>query len=251
MIVIPMAGLSRRFTEAGYDRPKYMLPLAGRSVFAHAVSSFASYFATEPFLFIARDVAGTPAFVEAECATLGLRQARVALLDAPTAGQAETVELGLRQAGVAAGTPLTIFNIDTFRPGFRLPDAAWFALSSGYLEVFRGAGANWSYVRPRNGDEPGDEPVVLETAEKRPISDLCCTGLYHFAAAGDFHASLAAERAQPSATELYVAPLYNHLIAAGRVVHYQIVDEAEIVFCGVPAEYEMLLQAGRSPARAD
>ena len=29
MIVFPMAGLSSRFTKAGYDRPKWMLPLAG------------------------------------------------------------------------------------------------------------------------------------------------------------------------------------------------------------------------------
>lgn len=44
MIVIPMAGLSRRFAEAGYAQPKYMLPLPGGSVFAHAVGSFREYF---------------------------------------------------------------------------------------------------------------------------------------------------------------------------------------------------------------
>lgn len=236
MIVIPMAGMSRRFTEAGYDRPKYMLPLTGRSVFAHAIGSFSAYFDSLPFLFIARDVAGTKAFIEAECATLGLREPQVQILQAPTAGQAETVELGLSQADIDGSAPLTIFNIDTFRPGFRLPDDPWFATSAGYLEVFRGSGANWSYVRPASGDEP----VALETTEKRPISDLCCTGLYHFAATADFHDALAAERAQPSATELYVAPLYNHLIGAGHAIHYKIIEEAEIVFCGVPAEYEAL-----------
>jgi hypothetical protein len=236
MIVIPMAGMSRRFTEAGYDRPKYMLPLAGRSVFAHAIGSFSAYFDSLPFLFIARDLAETHAFIETECAALGLREPHVQILQAPTAGQAETVELGLSQAGISGTTPLTIFNIDTFRPGFRLPNDPWFAASTGYLEVFRGSGANWSYVRPQKGDEP----VALETAEKRPISDLCCTGLYHFAAAADFHDSLAAERAQPSSTELYVAPLYNHLIRAGQAIHYKLVEETDIVFCGVPAEYEAL-----------
>ena len=53
-----MAGLSRRFTEAGFDRPKYMLRAHGRSVFAHAVGSFAAHFGTLPFLFILRDVQG-------------------------------------------------------------------------------------------------------------------------------------------------------------------------------------------------
>ena len=132
-----MAGLSRRFSEAGYDRPKYMLPAHGKSVFAHSVSSFGLYFKIDPFLFIVRDVADTPAFVRSECAALGIVNARIVILDAPTSGQAETVALGLHQASVSDATPVTIFNIDTFRPGFR---HATFdgAKPDGYLEVFRG-----------------------------------------------------------------------------------------------------------------
>ena len=236
-IVIPMAGLSRRFSEAGYTLPKYMLDLHGRSVFAHAVGSFAAYFETAPFLFVARDVGATPDFIAAECATLGIANAHVHLLDAPTAGQAETVELGV--ADLPADAAITVFNIDTFRPGFRYPD---FPDSAGYLEVFRGSGANWSYVRPA----PGPEPLVLETAEKRPISNLCCTGLYHFAKAGQFRDALAKERVKPSAAELYVAPLFNDLIATGLRVHHQVVDAKDVVFCGVPAEYEALRSATRA-----
>lgn len=235
MIVIPMAGQSRRFADAGYALPKYMLPLNGATVFDHAVNSFRGLFDDTPFLFIGRDVAGTGEFVRLSCQALGVRDASVIMLDAPTAGQAETVELGLREARVADAAPITIFNIDTFRPGFRYPTEAWGA-SDGYLEVFHGAGANWSYVRPSE-TEPG---LAVETAEKRPISDLCCTGLYHFAEAGAFRSALAAERDRPAAPELYVAPLYNHLIAAGRRVHYRLIEPTQIVFCGVPYEYEAL-----------
>jgi hypothetical protein len=236
MIVIPMAGASRRFTEAGYTRPKYELPLGGRSVFAHAVGSFEAYFADLPFLFVVGPTPGAAAFVADGCAELGIARATVVTLTAPTAGQAETVEWGLADQGVAEAEPLTIFNIDTFRPGFRLPTAAWTDGSDGWLEVFKGAGANWSYVRP--GDGP--EPRVLETAEKKPISDLCCTGLYHFAHAADFTRALALERAAPSMNELYVAPLYNHLIAEGRAIHYRLVGSSEVVFCGTPREYREL-----------
>nr|WP_294508121.1 glycosyltransferase family 2 protein [uncultured Rhodopila sp.] len=240
MIVIPMAGLSRRFTEAGYTLPKYMLPLHGRTVFAHAVGSFDALFATTPFLFIARDIADTGNFLRRECAALGIADARVAILARETAGQAETVSLGLDHAGVPDAEPLTIFNIDTFRAGFRFPEAAWFAGSDGYLEVFRGSGANWSYVGPAAG---ADEPLVARTTEKQPISELCCDGLYHFARTDDFRAALARERATPSLNELYVAPLYNHLIAAGRRIHFDVVPAASITFCGVPAEYEAALAA--------
>jgi hypothetical protein len=242
MIVIPMAGLSSRFSAAGYGRPKFMLPLGGKTVFDHAVSSFQAYFATLPFLFIARGDADVEDFVKQSCATLGIADARVQMLRDPTAGQAETVEVGLWAAAVAADTPLTIFNIDTFRPGFRFPENCWVGPSDGYLEVFKGSGSNWSYVRPTSDQSRR----VLETAEKRPISDLCCTGLYHFASAADFQMSLASERLHPSTAELYVAPLYNHLIGVGRVVHYQVIPMSEIVFCGVPSEYEALLDAGKA-----
>lgn len=236
MIVIPMAGASRRFLEAGYAEPKHRLLLGGESVFAHAVGSFAAEFARTPFRFVVAD--GAQAFVQAECERLGVARFEIHVLAAPTAGQAETVALGV--ADVADDQPLTIFNIDTFRPGFAFPDTGFDALD-GWLEVFRGEGANWSYVRP----DPGAEgAMVAETAEKRPISDLCCTGLYHFARAGDFRAALAAERAAPQASELYVAPLYNHLIAKGARIGYSLIDAADVIFCGVPAEYEAL-RAGR------
>jgi hypothetical protein len=236
MIVIPMAGLSRRFSDAGYSVPKFMLTLDGRSVFAHAVASFKRYFLTAPFLFIARGEAATEAFIREECASLGVADIAVVLLDAPTAGQAETVELGVARAAIPDSRPLTIFNIDTFRPDFASPDLSQWGHSDGYLEVFRGSGSNWSYVGPSGGEEP----LAVATTEKVPISDLCCTGLYHFARAGDFRESLAAERAAPSTSELYVAPLYNHLIRRGRRIHYTVVPRSAVIFCGVPAEYEAL-----------
>jgi hypothetical protein len=217
MIVIPMAGASRRFTEAGYARPKYELPLNGRPVFDHAVQSFRAQFDREAFLFVVLGEAAE-AYVAAACARLGLADVRIARLNAPTAGQAQTVALGLAAAAVSPVEPLTIFNIDTFRPGYvPLTDDL-----DGWLEVFRGAGANWSYVRPG------------------PNSDLCCNGLYHFARAADFLWALEQERAAPTMPELYVAPLYNPLIRAGRRIGYRLIQREDVVFCGTPEEYRAI-----------
>jgi hypothetical protein len=233
MIVIPMAGESRRFLAAGYDRPKYMLPLEGRPLFDWTILSFQTLFAAEPFLFIARDVHGTAAFIRDRLNALGLPRAEVVLLQAPTAGQAETVEQGLAAAAVADDMPLAIFNIDTIRPGIAetaLPG------TEGWLEVFRSTGDNWSFVDP---EAPGS-PFVRRCTEKQRISDLCCTGLYAFAAARHFHEALAAERAAPSSHELFVAPLYNHLIARGQRIAWREVPAERVILAGVPAEYEAL-----------
>ena len=54
MIVIPMLGKSSRFTNAGYNLPKYMLPVKDKSVFCWSMSSFENYFTTEEFLFLVK-----------------------------------------------------------------------------------------------------------------------------------------------------------------------------------------------------
>lgn len=239
MIVIPMAGLSRRFREAGYDRPKYMLDLHGRSLFAHAVGSFEAYFARESFLFIAREEQGTAAFITEQVAQLGIADARTTMLARPTLGQADTVRLGLQQAGIGGATPLTIFNIDTFRPGFRYPDAPWMQGADGYLEVMPGSDPGFSFVLP------GEDGRVIATAEKQVISNWASTGLYWFRRANDFQDTM--ERDEGSARahgELYVAPLYNALIARGLDIRFEAVVATNVIFCGVPAQYEALLREG-------
>jgi hypothetical protein len=236
LIIIPMAGLSSRFTAAGYQQPKYMLEAHGRTLFDHAVLSFAAYFRSVPFLFIARDIENTSGFISERTSALGILDSQVVLLDEPTRGQGETVALGIARAEVDMSTPLTIFNIDTFRLGFRFPD--WVDDCDGYLETFVGEGPNWSFVRPVS---PGSDHVA-ETTEKVPISNFCCTGLYHFARAKLFQEAYSVDsrlgRDELQGGELYVAPLYNRLIAAGRDVRFTVVPSDDIIFCGVPAEYD-------------
>jgi hypothetical protein len=239
-LVFPMAGLSERFTRAGFTVPKYMLEAHGRTLFRHAVEGFVEAAGDRRFLFIARDVADTPAFIAAECRAMGIRDVSVHVLAAPTRGQAETVAIGL-DGRAAPGDSLIVFNIDTFRPHWRPPTGFDLDRVDGYLEVFVGAGKNWSFVAPR---DPAAH-TVARTTEKDPISDLCCTGLYHFGTTGDFlDAYRAAEAGGPaawSAGELYVAPLYNRLIAAGRDIRYEVIRRDQVIFCGTPDEYRDVL----------
>ena len=232
-----MAGLSSRFTQAGYVLPKYMLYVKNRSLFNLAVSSFEKYFDSCRFVFVARDVFDTGTFIEKECELMGIKDFEVVILPAPTQGQAETVLLGLNGANVPAEEPILIFNIDTFRPGFTFPDHIdrW----DGYLEVFVGSGKNWSYART----ESDDSTRVVETAEKQEISRYCSTGLYYFGNAGLFKQAYELNQSHPlnGKMELYVAPLYNHLIARSCEIHIDVIARENVIFSGVPQEYEQIL----------
>lgn len=234
MIVIPMAGASRRFIEAGYDRPKYMLELRGRPLFDWAVASFAGSFETEDFLFIVRDISGTPEFVARRVEALGLLSVRTVVLDSPTAGQAETVELGIDKAAISNQAALAIFNIDTIRPGL---DPSGLPGMEGWLEVFRSPGDDWSFIELN----PRDPARVARTSEKQRISNLCCTGLYQFERAELFREALEEERAAPSSHELFAAPIYNHLIAHGHPIGWRETPADQVILSGVPEEYEALI----------
>jgi dTDP-glucose pyrophosphorylase len=72
------------------------------------------------------------------------------------------------------------------------------------------------------------------------ISNLASTGLYYFRRADLFRSALDEARRAPSGPELYVAPLYNHLIAQGASIHYHLIGADQVIFCGTPAQYEAL-----------
>jgi hypothetical protein len=247
MIVIPMAGRSSRFFKVGFSQPKYMLALGprhgGATVFRLCIDSFKAYFTSETFVFVHLDEPGVRAFLDHELAAAGIaaQSCRFVALPGATSGQAETVALGLEQAGMPGDDPLIIFNIDTIRPGYRKPAFLADPDVTGYLEVVRAAGDHWSFAL---ADASGR---VVEVAEKRRISDLCSTGLYHFRRAQDFmsafRATLSMAASDLSGGERYVAPLYNSLIRDGADIRFDLITMDQVQFSGTPDEYHTLLRS--------
>jgi hypothetical protein len=232
MIVIPMLGKSSRFFEAGYSLPKYQLPLGGETVFAKTMRTFEKQFSSVHFLFLIRADHDSLAFVTKEIIRLGIKDFRVIEFHRETRGQAESVAEGI--VDYDSKLPLIIFNIDTIRMNFEMPQQRDFG--DGFLEVFQAEGTGWSFV------EPGSNNKVVRTTEKKRISSLCSNGLYGFAKSNDFR--LAFQDYIDSGAhvdgEIYIAPLYNYLIKRGANIKYRIVDEKFIKHCGVPNDYEFL-----------
>lgn len=238
MFVIPMAGLSSRFFKAGYTIPKYQLDMNGKTVFQRSLDSFSAYYDTDTFVIILRDVYETKAFVENELKKMGVKDYHIVVLNEETAGQAETVYLGVKDIPNIDNEPMYIFNIDTFRYNFKKPNIA--EKCDGYLEVFQGEGEHWSFV------EAGDGDKVIRTTEKERISDLCSDGLYYFKNTSEFKALFKVVKAKNLTTkgELYIAPMYNLMIAEGKDIRYVLIKDNEIDFCGTPDEYEALKASG-------
>ncbi|EDO6740988.1 capsular biosynthesis protein [Campylobacter coli] len=235
-IIFPMAGLSSRFAKVGYNLPKYMLKLQNKSVFYNAVLGFKKYFDNCSFLFIYRDIKNTKEFIENECQKLGINTKICIELQNETLGQAHTVMLGLEKANIQDVEEILIFNIDTFRFNFVLPDFLKNNEIDGYLEVFEADGEQWSFVLP------GENNRVLKTTEKDRISNLCSSGLYYFKKSKDFKEVFCHIKNNNLLVknEFYIAPMYNYLIDQKKDIRYCKINAKDIIFCGTPKEYERL-----------
>lgn len=252
MIVFPMLGLSKRFSDVGHVVPKYMLEVCGKSILAHIVENFVVLDRQQRFLFIHNQDAFIENFIRRETARVGLVPGSLELfsISETTAGQADTVLRGLNGVGAPDASPLWIFNIDTIRLAEPLPTEKQLAGIEGYLKVFEGQGEHWSFALPEDADELRSAGFAraLEVAEKRRISSFCSNGLYFFRSVGLFR-----KYAQASITNLlpgeeaYVAPLYRHMISDGLSIGCGLIDIRKLHFAGTPAEYDALLAQGCPP----
>jgi hypothetical protein len=235
-IVITMAGKSQRFFDAGYQLPKFMLEINDESVFELSLISFKRYFSTNEFLFISRNFFDVDSFIIEKCNKLGIINFKIVQLEYPTQGQADTVYIGLNKLHINVNHPILIFNIDTFRPNYSFPEDI--LSHDGYLEVFNGSGNNWSYIKPLSNSST----LVVETAEKVQISELCSTGLYYFSKISLFNdAFINYYNLQNELSEKYIAPIYNYLISEGYKIHFNLISRKSVIFCGTPDEYRNLL----------
>ena len=232
--VIPMAGLGSRFAKAGFELPKPLIPVQGEAMYRWAVSSLDLDRCTR-LVFVLRRTEWSDRLERDIMQAFAAHHPRVLTIDHLTRGQAETVHLTKHL--VDLDRPVLVHNSDT---AFTSRPSAWtFGDDDGVLLTFDSDEARWSYART---DDAGQVDLV---AEKVVISRHASTGTYYFKDGRDLYERL--ERlvaAPPGETELYLAPLYNDLIAEGRRVTVRRITE-NLCF-GTPAdlaEAERLVRA--------
>jgi dTDP-glucose pyrophosphorylase len=228
-IVMPMAGRGSRFAKLGISTPKPLILVRGKPMYAWATEGLPLSSARRLiFICLAEHLADRA--LEADILSRYARfHPAIIGLNEVTQGQACTV-LMAREL-IDNDEPLLIFNADT-----HCPTTIGEALKSfgpgidGALDVFRARGDKWSFARINAEDR------VLETAEKRRISDWATTGLYYFRRGRDFvhHATAMIEAQERSSNEFYIAPVYNRLIAAGADIRANKVDRVWVL--GTPED---------------
>ncbi|MES2933331.1 MAG: glycosyltransferase family 2 protein [Pseudomonadota bacterium] len=228
--IITMAGMGSRFRKAGFDCPKYMIEVCGKTLFEWSLVGLQDLAAADDrFVFIARKEDQAFDFISHKTSAMGLRNVQLIELDAPTDGQATTAILAME--AIAPQHPIAIFNIDTGLVAGALQRQD--AVGDGWIPCFRAAGDAWSFCRV---DATGG---VVEVREKVRISDFATIGLYWFRSAqlySDAYARYYSVAGREEKGERYVAPLYNQIINDGGSVSLSEVGMSDVIALGTPEE---------------
>lgn len=231
--IIPMAGHGKRFKEAGYKIPKYLIEVKGKKLLQYSLDSLPLELATN-LIFIALKEHQEEFNIKNEISEiLQSENFKLILLDDVTDGQAQTVLAAKNKIDLTKD--LVIYNIDTYFESKTLKSALLDKKlkKDGILGAFKSIGSNWSFAKI---DTKG---IVIETAEKIPISNNALTGFYHFTNAKDFIevAEYFVSKKEKYKNEYYVAPMYNRLIQQGKSFILDFVDD--FIALGTPEEVKI------------
>lgn len=232
-LVMPMAGRGSRFARDGVAIPKPLIELAGKPFFWWAVESLRRRVPLRELLFVVLREHVEDHAID-DVIARHYRDARIVVVDRPTAGAAETAALGV--AALSKDGPFAINDCDHAFRATGLPAlvSAMRDGTAGALLGFRSTSPAYSYVELAVAD-----PVqVRRTVEKEVVSPFAIAGCYLFAGQALFTHSLADYRKECPYDELFVSGLFNLFCSSGRYVAFRELDEHRSF--GTPDELAVL-----------
>lgn len=237
-IVIPMAGLGLRFADAGYGVPKPLIPVHGKPMIQVVVENLTPA-TPHRFIFICQnDHIRRYGLVELlQNLSPG---ADVIGIDGVTEGQVCTV-LKARHL-IDGDAPLMTANADQYID-IDINDYLSFMAGGQYdglIMTMASDDPKWSYART---DAAGR---VVETAEKRVISDQATVGIFNFLRGADLVAAadrMIADNVRVNG-EFYTCPCYNYLLSSrpAKIGVYNIGREYDGMYgLGTPHDLDFFL----------
>lgn len=240
-VVIPMAGLGQRFTDAGYIIPKFMLDVDGVPMIQKVV--WGCNMGGKYIYIVRKDQSEKYNLKELLPTLTPPLEVVVIEVDEVTRGAAESVLLAKEH--INNDDLLVICDSDgivNWDPIKFLVDVGEGRHLDGAIATFNGEGDRWSYVEL---DESG---AAVRVAEKEQISDKACAGVYYWRYGSDFVSYAEAMIANEETVngEYYVAPVYNYAIEDGKSVGTYDVDSFTCL--GTPQDYEKHTQGDSKQA---
>jgi len=207
-LLLLMAGPSDKYREAGHAYPKNLVEVEGRPIIQHVMENVAPLIGAKDRLTLVLNREEIQRFHTDNVARLLAPTVQICEAPGKTAGAACSALLAIDK--IDNDDPLVICNGDQVIAA-NLPaavsDFKKRQLDGGII-VFEDVHPRWSFVKCNA------EGLVVEAAEKRPISRMATAGFYYFKHGHDF--VKAAERMILKDSHVdgafFVCPAYNELL---------------------------------------
>lgn len=233
-VLVLMAGPTDAFRDAGFPYPKNLVELDGAPLVQRVLEGLDVLSQKDVRLICC--VRADEDTLHHTGAVVRLLHPNAAVLNVPsqTGGAAATALLAIGE--IDNDAPLLIVNGDQILKNGVARHIADFTKRKldGGIVVFESVHPRWSYVLLN------DEGRAVETAEKRPISNLATAGAYYFKTGRQFVASTQAMIRKDARVNgvFYVCPAYNELILSGGNVGVSKIAKGDYVSLATPADVE-------------
>lgn len=236
-IVIPMAGEGARFKERGYTFPKPLIEINSKPMIQIVIENVTPK-VEHRFTFICRKEHYDKYSLQ-DLLNLIASKCNIVTIDHLTEGAACTVLLASEYFNNE--DELIVANSDQYIEA----DINDFIIDShkrnldGNIMTFQASHPKWSYAKL---DEDG---LVMEVAEKRPISNHATVGIYYYRQGKMFFDAAATmiEKNIRVNNEFYVCPVYNEMILSGLRIGIYEIDSSKMYGMGTPEDLEKFEKA--------
>jgi HAD superfamily hydrolase (TIGR01509 family) len=210
-VLIPMAGLGSRFADAGYSFPKPLVEVDGKPMIQSVVESLgikAKYtYIVQQEHYEKYNLGYLLNLITPDC--------NIIQVNGITEGAASTCLLAKEY--IDNDSPLIMANSDQivdwnsrqFIYDLMIKNA------DGGIATFKSTHPKWSYAKV---DRDG---LVLEVAEKKPISNIATVGIYYWKNGSDFvkYSNQMIKKDIRVNNEFYTCPVFNEAIADGKMIY--------------------------------
>jgi NDP-sugar pyrophosphorylase family protein len=234
-ILILMSGSSRTFLEAGYLYPKNLVEVAGVPLVQKVLEKLIppQGIKSQNICILQRDE--NIKFHTGSIIKLVDPNAVIVELKSETSGAACSALLAVEL--INNDEPLIIVNGDQlldFDVFFAVADFEKRKLDGGIL-TFEDLHPRWSFVKC---DKEG---LVVETAEKRPISKLATAGFYYFAQGRDFVCAAMSMIIKGGDVNglFYICPVFNELVLRQKKIGVFTIDRGLYHSVATPTDAQL------------
>lgn len=233
-IVIPMAGHGSRFSKAGYELPKPLIPIHNKPMIEAVINNIKPKRQEYRFIYLCLKSHIDKYEIDKLLKTI-TPNCEIVIVDSVTEGAACTVLLAERFINnddalmIANSDQWVDIDIDDYLEHIDKENA------DGLIMTMFADDPKWSYVR-YSGNK------ICEVVEKKVVSNDATVGIYNYRHGKEFvsAAKTMIRKNFRVNNEFYVAPAYNEMISLGnKIVTYNIGREFDGMYgLGIPEDLE-------------